>query len=146
MRLAAELLRLRFRFLRSPPWNFVRADSREGAEEFIRTVMAHPMHEHDPLTRYLYDTRKGALERCAAGAEASPSLQTEVSTMQLTNLDESAGEGYHRSTNITRVRASNARSPYLKQSTRTKANIALMKRFMRFGDQAKTVLRYEWYK
>ena len=144
--LAAELLLLRMKYLRQPPWNFVRADSPEGASEFLRTATSSPMAEQDALTQFLYEKHRDALERCAHGDEPSPSLKAEVSIMEETPLDESAGEGYHRSTNITRLRASNARSPYLKQSTRTKQNIALMKRFLRLGPPGNLVIRYEWQK
>ena len=73
LRLAAELLLLRKKYLRSPPWNFVHADSPEGAAEFLRTVAAPPMEEHDDLTRFLYEKHREALKLCAAGDEAAPS-------------------------------------------------------------------------
>ena len=111
LRLAAELLLLRKKYLRSPPWNFVHADSPEGAAEFLRTVRLSTMEEHDTLTRDLYEKHEEALDRLADGQEASPSLLYDVSVMEETPADEAAGEGYHRSTNITLVRAANARSP-----------------------------------
>ena len=112
LRLAAELLLLRKKYLRSPPWNFVHADSPQGAAEFLRTVEASPMEEHDDLTKFLYEKHRVALRLRAAGDEAAPSLRAEVSAMEETPLDEGAGVGYHRSTNVTRVRASNAKSPF----------------------------------
>ena len=59
-------------------------------------------------------------------------------------LDESVGEGYHRDTHNVLLRASAAKSAYVKQSTRTKPNIKLMKRWLNMGDRGREVLRYEW--
>ena len=67
LKLAAELLLLRKNYLKQPPWNFVNADSPEGAAEFLRTATAAPMEEQDSLTQFLYEKHRAALEEVAGG-------------------------------------------------------------------------------
>ena len=69
----------------------------------------------------------------------------EVAALNETPLDESAGEGYHRDTHLTRIRAVAAKSAFIKQSTRTMSNIRLLKRFLRMGESGKRVVRFEWW-
>ena len=144
LRLAAETLILRFKYLKTVPWCFVRADSVEGAAEFLRGATSRPSEEQDPLTNYLLEKHRASLVARANGEECTPGLKDDVSRMDEVPLDESAGEGYHRSTHHTLVRASASTSVYIKQSTRTKKNIQLLKRFLRMGPAGKQVIRFEW--
>ena len=149
LRLVSELLILRFSYLKVVPWSFCKADEPEGAAEFIRGATSRPSEQQDPLTNYLHEKHRKALMDLAQsiGGEPvipDPALVKEVLEVKETPLDESAGEGYHRSTNHTQKRASAAKSPYIKQSTRTKDNIKLLKSFLRMGPQGKRVVRFEW--
>lgn len=143
-RAGAEALKLRFQYLDIVPWSFCKADTREGAANFLRGATSRPSSEQDPLTNYLHDTHRDALLLCADTGEARQSLVEEVAALNESPLDESAGEGYHRDTHLTRIRAVASKSPFIKQSTRTKFNIRLLKRFIRMGEGGKLVVRFEW--
>ena len=143
----AELLVLRHKYLSVAPWNFCNADTRNGARAFLESATGRPLAEQDELTRYFLEKYRVALERLAHGdedEECDPGLAYEVGVVNDTPLDESAGEGYHRSTHHTKIRASHSKSVYIKQSTRFKQNLALLKRFLRLGPAGKRVLRFEW--
>ena len=143
---SAELLEMRFKYLNVVPWSFCNADSQAGAQKFLDGVRAHPLEAHDDLTRYYYEEYQESSEIRARGEECPPALLEEVDIHNQTPLDESPGEGYHRSTNHSRVRASSAKSPYLKQATRSAQNMKLMKEFIAYGENGKKVLRFEWRK
>ena len=144
LRQGADELELRSLYLRNPPWNFVRADSQEGARLFLETATSRPFNEQDELTQHLLQTHQEALQSCAAGNGCAEGLKADNQRYRDTPLDEGAGEGYHRSTNCARMRARAARTPYLKQSTRLKQNIRQFKQFLKKGAAGRRVLRYEW--
>ena len=144
LRLVASVVSYRLKHVHIVPWTFANADTQLGAAMFIAGVLEKPSAEHEALTVWLFETHKDDLQLVCDGGEVSKSLREEVDTFNDTPLDESAGEGYHRSTHHARVRAYNARSPYLKQSTRTKQNIVLIRQFLKKGPQGKKVVRYEW--
>ena len=134
---------MRFKYLNIVPWNFCNADTPAGAARFLEGATSLPFEQQDELTKYLYHTHRADLEATAAGGAVSASLQEEVLAVNETPLDESAGEGYHRSTNCTRIRARNSSSAYIKQSTRTHQNVEMMKTMVK-SRRGKMVLRYEW--
>ena len=113
LRLAAELLKLRYVYLRVPPWIFCNADTTDGARAFLLKATSQPMDKQDTLTQYLYGTHREALEVLAGGGACAASLAYAVSVMNECSLDESVGEGYHRSTKHSKVRAPNAHTMYL---------------------------------
>ena len=99
------------------------------------------------MTRYFHEKYREPLERLSGGDPeevCDPRLAYEVSVVNDTPLDESAGEGYHRGTHHTLIRATASKSIYIKQSTRTKPNIRLLKSFLRMGPAGKRVIRFEW--
>ena len=144
LRQTASLLDLRFKYLKVVPWNFAHADSRDGAALFLAGATSRPLAQQDALTQYLYSTHRDALEVVVAGGICPPLLLEEVSVVNETPLDESAGEGYHRSTHLTRVRARACKTPYIKMSTRLNQNMDQLKSFLRKGEAGKRVIRYEW--
>ena len=144
MRQTAELLELRFKYLKVVPWNFCHADTPEGAAQFLVGATSRPLAQQDQLTQYLYYTCRSALEQRAVGGECDPLLAEEVSKVNETPLDESAGEGYHRASNCTRIRARAAKTPYIKMSTRVNQTIGHLRFLIRMGNKGKRVLRYEW--
>jgi hypothetical protein len=144
LRVAASLLEMRFKYINVVPWNFCKADKTGGAARFLEGATSLPFEQQDELTRFLYYTYRDDLEALAAGGVCTPSLQEEVVVVNDTPLDESAGEGYHRSTNCTRIRARNSSTAFVKQSTRTPQNVAQLKGLVRKGNRGKMVLRYEW--
>ena len=144
LRLAAELLKLRYVYLRVPPWSFCNADTTDGARAFLLKATSQPMDKQDTLTQYLYATHREALEVLAGGGPCAASSAYAVSVINETALDESVGEGYHRSTKHSKVRAPNGTTRYLKQSTRVKQNTRLVRRFQRLGPSGIRVVRFEW--
>ena len=142
--LVAGVLEYRFKYLMVVPWTFVHADTPSGARAFIEEVESLPSTQHDALTVLLYETHKDDLHVVRDGGEVSQALADAVSEYNDSPVDESPGEGYHRSTHYARTRASNAKSPYLKQSVRCKSNIKLIRRFLSKGPQGRRVVRYEW--
>ena len=146
LRQAASLLELRFGYLNVAPWCFANADSKEGATRFLASATSRPFAQQDPLTQYLYHTYCEDLKELAASGTCSRRLLEEVDVYCQTPLDESAGEGYHRSTHLTRIRARSSSIAYVKMSVRLNQNIDQLKVLIRMGEAGKRVLRYEWSK
>ena len=144
MRQAASLLELRFKYLKIAPWCFSNADSMEGAACFLSSATSRPLGEQDVLTQYLYSTHCEDLKAVAAGGVCSEALSEEVKTINETPMDESAGEGYHRGTHLTRIRARASKMPYVKMSTRVQQTLRHLKSLIKKGPEGKRVLRYEW--
>ena len=147
LRAAASLLEMRFKYLKIAPWNFCNADTPAGAAAFLESATSLPFDQQDELTQFLYYTHRDDLEALAAAADGdlcTPSLQDEVDAHNDSPLDESAGEGYHRSTHCTRIRARNSTSAYVKMSTRLHQNVGQLQGLVRMGVRGKMVLRYEW--
>ena len=142
--LATNMVR-RQKYLKSAPWSFSRAGTRVGAKVFIDQVGACPLERHDAVTRRLWERHGDALNAFAAGGDPSPSLVNAVRIFNLSPLDESRGEGYHRSTTHEKKRAAASSHRHLKQSVRQKASLARIKAFRKmYGARAKDVLRCEW--
>ena len=144
LRAVADELSLRGRYLKLVPWSFVRADTPEGARSFLEGARSRPFAEQDLLTQYLLRKHEVALDSVADGNPCPADLAEEVKVYADTPLDESAGEGYHRGTHLTRIRARAAKTPYLKQATRAKENNRLLKKFLRMGQSGRQVIRFEW--
>ena len=140
-----SLLRLRWSYLNTVPWLYARADVRTSAQDIIDQMTAHALDHHDPFSRDLWKTHKDSLEAVAAGCPCPAALHEEVARLACVSLDESAGEGYHRSTNHEHVRAASSTDASLKRKTRERQMLAHLKRFVykhkgRGGD----VVRFEW--
>ena len=127
MRGAASLLDIRFGYLDSVPWAFSRADTQEGATEVLRQIDSAPDSAHDHRTLEFRDRFRGDLETVRDGNAPSQELIDEVAKINLASIDESSGEGYHRSTNVTRIRCPGAKTPYTMQDTRFLEHVSLMK-------------------
>ena len=74
---------------------------------------------------------EAAIEQVAAGGETTAALTHEVYLINTSPLDESAGEGYHRTTNLVRLHCPGSTSAYIKQSCRLEENCVLMKTFLK---------------
>ena len=144
LRQAAGLLELRFKYLKIAPWCFSNADTPEGAARFLSSATSRPLGEQDVLTQYLYYTHCEDLKVVAAGGVCSEALSDEIATINEIPLDESAGEGYHRGTHLTRIRARASKMPYVKMSTRIQQTLRHLKSLIKKGPDGKRVLRYEW--
>ena len=91
-------------------------------------------------------TRLGQLVRArAAGGDLADEHREYVRRLCLSPLDESAGEGYHRSTTVEKRRATGASPGHLKRSCRAKTTFENIKQFRRqYGRRADAVLHYDW--
>jgi len=111
----------------------------------INQVNRRPLADHDPLTQDIWSRLKDDLRIRASGGEVTAALAKEVQLISDAGLDESAGEGWHRSCNHEKTRARNSSLVHLKRTVRQKAIVANLKRFLKtYGDRATSVLRYEW--
>ncbi|CAK0904653.1 unnamed protein product, partial [Prorocentrum cordatum] len=144
-RLAASDLDMRFQYLSRAPWCFSQCGSAAGAREFLNQVELVHVSGHDPLTRRLLDQHGPHLVALAAGGECPDPLAEAVRLFNLAPLDESPGEGYHRSTHSVRQRAPGATVHYIKQDLRLAENIQRCRQFIRtHGEPGKDVFCFEW--
>ena len=142
---AAATIWTRFKYLGVVPWAFSQACRISGARDCLTQYDARPVGEHDSLTVAIMGRLRGDIEERAAGGEISEALAEEVLMLNTAPLDESAGEGYHRGSNCTRIRCAGAKSVYIKQSMRFKQNLAQMKVLQRkYKARGRKVIRFEW--
>jgi len=142
---AATSLRLRFKYLGVVPWRFAGAGRPEVAQECIDQMKARPLSDHDPVAQDIWRQLQSDLERCAGGGGVSPALQRMLTWMGDITLDESAGEGFHRSISHENCRCHNATTVHLKRSVCYKNMLADIRQFMRvYGERGKSVIAFEW--
>ena len=141
----ASLLNYRMKYLSAAPWSFSRCDTVEGSEFFLSQVEAHPLENHDPLTRHLVEKLSDQIRARANGSDLDPAHWEEVRRIRLSCLDEGVGEGYHRSTTRELTRATGSSAQHLKQSVRGKSCLKTMKFFLKkYGKRAEAVFCYDW--
>ena len=69
LRLIAELLSLRFNYIKLVLWNFCKADEPLGAAEFLRGATSRPSAEQDPRINLLFVWgRRGSVSSALSGA------------------------------------------------------------------------------
>jgi len=135
----------RFGYLALVPWAFSRALTKEGAAEVVRQIHSRPLTDHDPFTQILWARIGRDTEAVAQGAAPSDNLKYEVKLLNYCSLDETCGEGYHRSTHHEHVRAPASTTIRLKQSTRAKETLARLEAFQnKHGERGQTIVRHHW--
>ena len=145
LRYVAVGLRVRFLYLCSIPWALATCDTVAGAKDCLEQWYAWAADLHDPYTRWFMSMFEGALIHLRDTGECALELAEEVRLLCYASLDESAGEGYHRSTNCERRRCAGAKLAYIKASTRIAANLKLVRGFLdKYRSKARRVVRYEW--
>ena len=103
------------------------------------------MTEHDALTQSIWARLHADIDACAATGVVSPALATEARLIRLTPLDESAGEGYHRSTHHELTRACSSSTAHLKRTVRKKEILKKATHLLKkYGARAKRVVRHDW--
>ena len=102
---ARSLLELRTKYFLKIPWRFATADTPEGAAECIAQLQRTDPARLDPLSKRWKDTLLPDLQIVADGGPVSEKLLAEILKLLDCPLDESAGEGYHRETNMAHQRA-----------------------------------------
>ena len=144
-RSVAVLLETRFKYLRSLPYSLARADTVPGATECLEAFSSRPRDAHDAVTINIMDRIGPELEALRASGVCGAGLAKEVRLINTCPLDESCGEGYHRSTQWTRTRAKRAKLPYIMASTRHKENLRRIRAFMKtHGARGRAVIREDW--
>ena len=111
LRLGAQQEELRHKYLDVVPWSIVNADTQEGATAFLKSIDSKPLEELDELTREIVEHLRADVEAMAEQGVLSDRLSDCISEYGETPLDESAGEGYHRSTHHVFRRASGSSDP-----------------------------------
>ena len=145
LRLASTELSRRFKYLSKVPWTFVLCDTRGGAVDFLSQADAFPMPQQDELTQRLISRFRGDLEVVANGGALSDALRNEIDIFRHIPLDESAGEGYHRSSHHTKNRAPAARAAYIKQEMRLAESIERCRTFIKnHGSVGRQVFNFEY--
>ena len=141
----ASLLEDSFKYMDEAPWCLARCESPEGCQHFLKKVAAHPMAEHDPLTRKIVVEVGDAIQTRADGGELSRPLQDWVRFIKTAVLDEGAGEGYHRGSNKEILRATASKEQHLKQQVRRPGALAHVRSWKRlYGARGMAVIRFEW--
>ena len=145
LRQKAGVLKQRFTYLKLPPWSFSRADTAAGATTVLGQVRSRPIENHDKVTQRLFATFEHKLDVLALGGECEPELAEAVRRINLSALDESAGEWYHGSITHERRRAASNSTMHLKQGTRQEAVLKRVQAFRtRYGARGMEVIRFEW--
>lgn len=146
LRASAGDLDERTRYTRSVPWSFASADTPDGAANCLAQWESIPPCEHDSLTVDTMAAFEDDIKAVASGQDCSRRWSDEVQSFCTAPLDESAGEGYHRSTHHVVTRAPGAGEAYIKQSVRVDENIRVARSFIiRHKRAGRRILRFEWY-
>ena len=116
----------------------------DGAKAVLFQIQAKPLEEHGTLTRVFVGKFLPDIEALANGQPCSEALERDVRIVNQAPLDETAGEGYHRSTKHEHQRAPASSSQHLLRNTRLPQNLALVKHFVKLGPCGKAVVQSEW--
>jgi len=146
LRQVADALHKRWKYFGVVPWLFSLADTIAGAKECMIQVRARPLPDHDPATRDIVARLEHDLDVRASGGPCSAALAAEASAIKRTPLDESCGEGFHRTTNHEKVRAPSAATAHLKRQNRVKGVCKMVRAWvLTHGKRGKAVLDFEWH-
>ena len=136
----------RSRYLQSAPWCFVNADSVQGATHCLDQVARFDMAQHDALTQDLVAQFGADVQVVKDGGPVSEALAREIEIMCLSPLDESAGEGVHRSDTLEKTRATGSTIQHVKQSARERGVFQRLNDFVEtHGIRGRRALRYEFH-
>ena len=147
LRYAVMQLNQRFKYLKALPWCLALADTVEGALRVLTKYRALPRDRHDPVTLNIVDSILDDLILRSEGGDCSVALEREVRLVNTACLDESAGEGWHRGTNLEKIRAPGAKLSHLKGAPRFKASIQRIKSFLyKHKRKGRDAIRSDWYR
>jgi len=127
------------------PWTVVYCDTQAGAKRFLDQVRAHPLDKHDPLVRVIMEKLGGHIEVVAQGGSVHADLADFIAFIDTCCLDESCGEGWHRSAAYEKLRAYSSTPGHLKRAVRRKGVFLRIKQFRKkYGERGAAVLRWEF--
>jgi hypothetical protein len=117
----------------------------EESAECLRQINSKPLEEHDHITIDLFNRLGADLEARAKGEPLSEAHARELRVYENMPLDESPGEGFHRTTNQTNRLAGHARMPWILASVRHKRILWKARNFMQtFKTAGRNVINYEF--
>ena len=141
----ASLLHMRTKYFGLIPWRFATADTKKGAAACLEQLEAVAIDRLDPLSRRIAENFRQDLEVVADGGPVSPGLQHEVNVIKCSPLDESAGEGYHRGSNMEHLRSPHASTQTVVQKVRCDVGYERLEQAIAtFGKPMRNTIRYEW--
>ena len=143
LRSCATMIMLKFRFLFILPARFCVADSVEGAQECLELLRQFPIEKHEPLTRDIMDQFGADIALRADGGPASEGLKLMCARFNNGSLDESCGEGWHRSSHHAKQHALNISDHGIGQTLRVQQNTSLALGILdAYGQHGRNLIRY----
>ena len=144
---AADLLLVKFKYLSQVPWSFACADNAEVCAQIVEEINSKPINLHEPLTQHIAANYSGDIIAVRDGGEPSDALRHEISCLRNTPLDESLGEGFHRSTHLVVREGAASKLAHIKSSIRFQQNMRRVKDVIRKNPAVgKRVVTFEWRK
>jgi hypothetical protein len=142
---AWSLLQERTKYFFLVPWRLADADTASGAKACVEQLSGVIEKRLDPLSLRVKRTLLGDLQVVADGGAVSAPLRLVIDILRDCPLDESAGEGYHRETNLAHQRAPASTAQTVVQEVRFKKNMDRIETFLdTYKHQARATVRYEW--
>ena len=127
------------------PYLLSEADDPAVAQTCFEQLQAIPEDDLDEMMRWYRDNLCGPLEVVSNGGGVQPILADTIRRLRHTPIDEGVGEGYHRTTHLTKMRSFHSKVAWLLGSTRLMHDLNLIREFLSSnGTLAATVLRFEW--
>ena len=140
----ASLLELRCKYLALIPWRFAAARKPPDAAACLKMLNETPQAQLDTVSRKFVALMPD-LQAVADGGAISAALDAEITKLCDGPLDESAGEGYHRGTNLVHSRAPVATTETVVQEVRLDSVLTRLKAMSsKYGRAGRNVIRYEW--
>ena len=146
LRVTGEQIHVKFNHLHTVPCMFAHADEQDGAERCCAIIDKYPLHQHEELTRWWQENLRPDMEAVRAGAAPSAKLKREVKRIKAnTPLGEEPGEGYHRGTNYSKLRAAGTTRERLIAAQRTKQSLRYARSYWKkHADKGRAVVQFEW--
>ena len=144
---AVMLLRLRFKYLSLIPWRCGRMDLPEDAKACLDQIDSVPLDNLDTVSYKVATTHRLELEYVASGGlgPRSSDFQELVDVIASAPLDESAGEGYHRSSHHAQQRAASSITITIVQEVRYKEDLVRLREVIqKYKAKGRDLIRYEW--
>jgi hypothetical protein len=145
MRYAASESETRTKYCSNLPWAYARCNTKENAIDVIQQYESVPSSTHDVLTVETWQEFEADIRHLARTGELSDGWKEECDNFNLASLDESPGEGYHRSTHHLKVRGPGLLEVGVVAGVRQKENLKLVRKFMRtYKHDGRQIVRFEW--
>ena len=144
LRCVTGMMKFKFKWLDLIPWLFAACVFAQIAEECTTQLLSVDPETLDTLSYYVLTTLFPCLELMRDGCPMP--RQWSVFRARLCNcpLDESPGEGYHRRTHLTKLRAAATKSAMIVASTRFYQCLQICRKFVKYGKRGTATFKFEW--